>query len=255
MTADIITDPVFYAVAVPAVLLMGVSKSGFGAGFGALATPLMAVALPVPQAAAIMLPLLAVMDAFGLAALWREADRSLLRLMLPAGLLGTVLGTLSFGLLPTSTVAGIVGALTLLFLAQRQFFPPRADAPPPPRWWGFGLGIAAGYTSFVAHAGGPPALAYLMPLKLRPLVFAGTTAVFFAAVNASKWIPYAWLGLIDLRNLTTSLLLMPLAPIGVWVGVRLARRVEPTLFYRLLSLGMLLTGVKLLWDGLRGWGA
>ncbi|WP_309624844.1 sulfite exporter TauE/SafE family protein [Methylibium sp.] len=247
-----ITDPSFYAVAVPAVLLMGLAKSGFGAGFGALATPLMALAIPVPQAAAIMLPLLAVMDAFGLAALWREADRSLLKLLLPAGLLGTVLGTLSFGLLPTATVAGIVGALTLVFLAQRLFFAPRPDAPAPPRWLGFGLGIAAGYTSFVAHAGGPPVMAYVLPLRLQPIVFTATMAVFFAAVNASKWLPYAWLGLIDFRNVATSLALMPLAPIGVWAGLRLARRMRPTLFYRLVSIGMFLTGVKLLSDGFRG---
>ena len=42
-----ITDPWFYAVAVPAVLLMGLAKSGFLMGFGSLATPLMALALPV----------------------------------------------------------------------------------------------------------------------------------------------------------------------------------------------------------------
>ena len=251
-TSAIIADPWFYAVAVPAVLLMGLAKSGFGAGFGALATPLMALAVPVPQAAAIMLPLLAVMDAFGLAALWRHADRALLKRLLPAGLLGTALGTASFGLLASSTVAGIVGVLTLAFLAQRWFFPPRAEAAVPSHAAGFGLGIAAGYTSFVAHAGGPPVLAYLMPLRLPPLVFAGTTAVFFAVVNASKWIPYAWLGLIDARNLATSALLMPLAPIGVLLGVRLARRMRPTLFYQLLSAGMFVTGIKLLVDGLRG---
>ncbi|WP_295642493.1 sulfite exporter TauE/SafE family protein [uncultured Methylibium sp.] len=252
MSFSVISDPVFWVVAVPAVLMMGLAKSGFGAGFGALATPLMALALPVPQAAAIMLPLLAVMDAFGLAALWREADRALLKLLLPAGLLGTLLGTLSFGLMPAHAVAGIVGALTLLFLAQRLFFPPHADAPAPPRWLGFGLGIAAGYTSFVAHAGSPPVMAYVLPLRLQPMIFTGTMAVFFAAVNASKWIPYAWLGLIDARNLATSLLLMPLAPVGVLIGVRLARRMRPTLFYRLVSIGMFLTGAKLLWDGLRG---
>lgn len=252
MSFTVIDDPAFYAVAVPAVLLMGLSKSGFGAGFGALATPLMALAVPVPQAAAIMLPLLAVMDALGLAALWREADRSLLRLLVPAGLLGTVLGTASFGLLRAPTVAGIVGALTLLFLAQRVFFPPRADAPPPPRWLGALLGTAAGYASFVAHAGGPPVIAYVLPLRLAPMTVTGTMAVFFAVVNASKWPAYAALGLIDLRNLATSLLLMPLAPVGVAIGLRMARRIEPTLFYRLLSAGMLATGLKLLWDGLRG---
>ncbi|WP_425500809.1 sulfite exporter TauE/SafE family protein [Pseudaquabacterium terrae] len=246
-----ITDPNFYAVAVPAVLLMGISKSGFGAGFGALAVPLMALAVPVPQAAAVMLPLLAIMDGFGLKALWREFDRPLLKLLLPAGLLGTLIGTLSFGLLQPKTVAGIVGAITLVFLAIRTFFPPRADAPPPPRALGVMAATVSGFTSFVAHAGGPPIGFYLLPLKLTPIRFTATLAVFFAAINTSKWIPYAALGLIDGTNMLTSLVLAPLAPIGVWVGVRLVRVIPQALFYRLFSVGMLLTGLKLLWDGLR----
>lgn len=243
-----ITDPWFYAAAIPAVLLMGLSKSGFGAGFGSLATPLMALSIPVPQAAAIMLPLLLVMDAVGVKALFRQRDKDLIRLLLPAGLLGTLLGTLSFGLLQPKAVAGIVGALTLLFLAQRLLFPPRADAPPPPRWLGFGLGIASGFTSFVAHAGAPPVNAYVLPLRLPPMIFTATMATFFAVVNLSKWVPYAFLGLIDGRNLGTSLVLMPFAPMGVWIGIRLARRIEPTLFYRLVYVGMFLTGAKLLHD-------
>lgn len=251
MAPPIITDPLFYAVAVPAVLLMGLSKSGFASGFGALATPLMALAIPVPQAAAIMLPLLLVMDGVGLKALFALRDRPLIRLLLPAGLLGTVIGTLLFGLLSSKTVAGVVGALTLLFLAQRLLFPPHADAPPPPRWLGFMLGMAAGFTSFVAHAGGPPVSAYVLPLRLAPITFAATMATFFAAVNLSKWLPYAWLGLIDWRNMTTALVLVPLAPVGVWVGVRMVRFIRPVVFYRLVYAGMFLTGVKLLWDGLR----
>jgi uncharacterized membrane protein YfcA len=246
----LITDPAFYAAAIPAVLLMGLAKSGLG-GFGALATPLMALGVPVPQAAAIMLPLLFVMDAIGLQQLWREADRALLRLLLPAGLIGTVVGTLSFGLLSTQAVAGIVGALTLLFLAQRLAFPPRADAPSPSRRLGFALGIASGFTSFVAHAGSPPISAYVLPLKLAPIRFAATMAVFFAAVNLSKWLPYAWLGLIDGRNMATSLVLAPLAPVGVWLGVWLTRRIAAVWFYRLAYIGMALTGAKLLFDGLR----
>ena len=247
----IITDPLFYAVAVPAVLLMGLSKSGFASGFGALATPLMALAIPVPQAAAIMLPLLLVMDGVGLKALFALRDRALIRLLLPAGLLGTVIGTLLFGLLSSKTVAGVVGALTLLFLAQRLLFPPHADAPPPPRWLGFMLGMASGFTSFVAHAGGPPVSAYVLPLRLAPITYAATMATYFAAVNLSKWLPYAWLGLIDWRNMTTALVLVPLAPVGVWVGVRMVRFIRPVVFYRLIYAGMFLTGVKLLWDGLR----
>ena len=246
-----ITDPWFYAIAVPAVLLMGVSKSGFLMGFGSLATPLMALTVPVPQAAAIMLPLLLVMDVTGIKQLWRERDRELLRLLLPAGLLGTLVGTLLFGLLSEKTVAAVVGGLTLLFLAQRLVFPPRRDAPPPPKAVGFALGVAGGFTSFVAHAGSPPLSAYLLPLRLEPLRLAATMAVLFGAINLSKWIPYAWLGLLDGRNLVTSLALMPLAPLGVWLGVWATRRIDPAWFYRIAYTGMFLTGAKLLWDGLR----
>ncbi|MGY4830098.1 sulfite exporter TauE/SafE family protein [Sphaerotilaceae bacterium SBD11-9] len=245
-----ITDPGFYAVAVPAVLMMGLAKSGFGAGFGPLATPLMALAIPVPEAAAIMLPLLLVMDAVGVKALYRQCDRHLLRLLLPAGLLGVGLGAITFGVLPSKVVAGIVGGLTLLFLAQRVLFPPRADSGPPPRWLGRLLGIASGFTSFVSHAGGPPISAYVLPLRLPPITFTATTAIFFAVVNLSKVAPYAWLGLIDMRNMSTALVLMPLAPVGVWIGVKLVPHIPQAVFYKLVYLGMFLTGTKLLWDAL-----
>ena len=119
MNLSLITDPFFYAVAVPAVLLLGVSKSGFGAGFGSLAVPLMAMAVTVPQAAAILMPVLLLMDLLGLAAFRRDFDAPLLKFMLPFGLLGTVVGTLLFKVLDSHVVAGVVGVFTLLFLAQR----------------------------------------------------------------------------------------------------------------------------------------
>jgi uncharacterized membrane protein YfcA len=190
----LITDPRFYAAAIPAVLLMGLSKSGFASGFGSLAVPLLALAIPVPQAAAIMLPLLLVMDGFGLQQLWRERDPTLVRLLLPAGLLGTVVGTVLFRVLSQHVVAAVVGAMTLLFLVQRLAFPPRADAPPPTKPVGFALGIASGFTSFVAHAGGPPFSAYVLPLRLRPVTFTATMAVFFGVVYLSKLITNPWLG-------------------------------------------------------------
>jgi uncharacterized membrane protein YfcA len=141
--------------------------------------------------------------------------------------------------------------MTLLFLAQRLLFPPRKDAPPPPKALGFLLGIAGGFTSFVAHAGSPPMSAYVLPLKLAPPRMAGTMAVLFTAINLSKWIPYAWLGLFETRNFTTSLLLAPLAPLGVWLGVWLVRRIDASWFYRIAYGGMAATGIKLLWDGLK----
>ncbi|MBL8339559.1 MAG: sulfite exporter TauE/SafE family protein [Rhodoferax sp.] len=245
-----ITDPFFYAVALPAVLLLGISKSGFGAGFGSLAVPMMALAVTVPQAAAILMPVLLVMDVLGMAAFRKDFDLRLLRFLLPWGLLGIVIGALLFRLLDAHLVAGLVGVFTLLFLAQRLLFPPRADSVAPPRWVGALLTATSGFTSFIAHAGGPPINAYVIPMRLSPVRFTATMAFFFFVINLAKWIPYGWLGLLDTRNMLTSLVLLPVAPIGVWVGVRLARRIRPGLFYRLVYLGMFLTGCKLVWDAL-----
>ena len=252
MTFDIISNPFFYAVAIPAVLLLGISKSGFGAGFGSLAVPIMALSISVPQAAAILMPVLLLMDVLGMAAFRKDFDRQLLKFLVPFALVGTVIGALLFKLLDARTVAGIVGAFTLLFLAQRLLFPPRPDSPPPPRWLGAILTITSGFTSFVAHAGGPPINAYVIPLHLSPLKFTATMAFFFFVINLSKWIPYAWLGLLDMRNLNTSLVLLPLAPLGVWIGLRVTRHISPLWFYRCIYGGMFLTGSKLLWDSFAG---
>jgi uncharacterized membrane protein YfcA len=245
----VITEWQFYAASIPAVILLGISKSGFGVGFGSLAVPIMALAVTVPQAAAILMPILFVMDVMGLAAFRGKWDRPLLRFLIPLGLLGTAIGTLLFKMLDERLVAGIVGLFTLSFLAQRLLFPPRPDSPPPPRWLGAILATASGFTSFVAHAGGPAVNAYVIPLRLAPLTFAATMSVFFFVMNFAKWIPYGWLGLLDLRNMTTSLALLPFAPIGVYLGVRIAKYIQPKLFYRLVYAGMLLTGCKLAWDG------
>ncbi|MFN8896216.1 MAG: sulfite exporter TauE/SafE family protein [Betaproteobacteria bacterium] len=247
-----ITDPFFYALAVPAVLITGLSKSGFASGFGALATPLLALAVPAPQAAAVMLPLLIAMDATGVQQMWRHRDRVLVRRLVPWGVVGIDIGTLLIGVLSDRAVAGVLGALTLLFLAQRLLFPIRRDGRPPPAWAAPLCSATSGFTSFVAHAGGPPLMAYVLPLKLAPMVASATMAAYFTAINLVKLVPYAALGLMDLRNLATSLLLLPLAPVGVWLGVRLVERTDPTWFYRLAYVGMAVAGVKLLWDGLGG---
>ncbi len=244
-----ITDPFFYLVAVPAVILLGVSKSGFGAGFGSLAVPMLALAIPVPQAAAILMPVLLAMDLQGLHAFRGHFDKKLVGFMLPFGLVGIVIGMLLVGRLDARLVSGIVGVFTLAFLAQRLLWPPRPDSRPPPRWLGAILVTCSGFTSFIAHAGGPPMNAYAIPLKLRPIVFTATMAVFFFVMNLSKWLPYAHLGLIDRANMLTALVLLPLAPVGVWIGVRIAHRIQPVLFYRMVLAGMFLTGMKLVWDG------
>ncbi len=248
----LITDLSFYAVAVPAALLIGLSKSGLAVGAGALAVPLMALAVPVPQAVAIMLPLLMAADLMGLSQLVRHCDWRLIRLLLPAGLLGTGVGWALFGWLSAPAVAAIVGLLTLVFVALRVLVPAKSGASPPSRGMGRLLAGLAGFTSFVAHAGSPPIGFYVLPLRLAPLVFSATLSVFFAAINFSKWVPYALLGLIDATNMLTSMVLLPAPLLGVWLGVRWVKRISVAWFQRIFLAGMLLTGLKLLWDGARG---
>ena len=196
------------------MLLLGISKSGFGAGFGSLAVPMMALAISVPQAAAVLMPVLLLMDLLGMAAFRKDFDKELLKFLVPCGLIGTVIGALLFKVLNAHLVAGMVGAFTLLFLAQRLLFPPRPDSRAPPKWLGALLTITSGFTSFIAHAGGPPINAYVIPLRLSPVKFTATMAFLFFVINLSKWIPYASLGLLDARNKSTSLVLLPLAPLG-----------------------------------------
>jgi uncharacterized membrane protein YfcA len=245
----VIDDPLFWMLAVPAVLLMGLSKSGFTSGFGALAVPLLALAVPVPQAAAIMMPLLLLMDLTALRALRHHPDVALLKLLLPWGLAGSLVGWLTFGLMSVATVSALTGLVALLFVAWQVLWRPTGRPLAAP-WIGGLCATASGFTSFIAHAGSPPVLAYLMPRRLPPLVLSATMAVFFTAINASKWLPYAALGLIDLTNMATALVLLPLAPVGVWIGVQLTPRIAPTWFYRIAWSGMTITAIKLLWDGL-----
>lgn len=246
-----LTDPAFLAAAIPGAVLIGISKSGFANGLGSLSVPLIALTTGGPTAAAITLPILMAADITGLQQLWRERDPALLRILLPAGLVGLGLGWLLFGLLDARTISALTGALTLLFLLQRLLFPPKASGTVAPAWVGRLLATVSGLTSFIAHAGGPPVAAYLLPMKLGALRTAGTTAVFFAVINVSKVPAYAMLGLVDLRNVLTSLVLLPLAPLGVWIGVWAMRRLDNTWFYRLAYAGMAVSGTKLLWDGLR----
>lgn len=246
-----LTDPYFYAVAIPAVILFGVSKGGFGGGIGIAAVPLMALVVSPAVAAGIMLPLLVIMDAIGIWAFRKSFDRRIIQSMLPGALAGTLLASLVFHYLNDDLVRVLLGAIATLFAAD-YFLRPSAHGEPKPHrprlaaFWG----SVAGFTSTVAHAGGPPANMYLLPLKLDKTVFVGTMIVLFALVNAAKLVPYALLGLFAGDNLTASLVLVPVAAIGMLLGIWLHDKVNTQLFYRLCYLFVLVTGLKLIHDGL-----
>ena len=249
-----ITDPLFYAAAIPAILLMGISKGGFGSGAGLFATPLMALTVPIPQAAAIMLPILLAMDATGLWAYRGRYSGDNLRLILAGGIAGIAIGALTFRYLDEAWIRTILGAMSLAFVAQRYLR--RGDETPAPRSAARGLfwSTASGITSTIAHAGGPPLSVYLLPQRLEKSVLVGTTVIFFAVVNVVKIVPYAWLGLFDSRNLATSAVLVPLAPVGIWLGVKLMRRLSERVFYGVCYAMLVVVGTKLFWDGIAAMG-
>ena len=246
-----IGDPFFYAVAIPAILLIGIAKGGFGTGAGIWATPLVALAVPVPQAAAILLPILCVMDLVGLRVYRATLSRENLRVILPGGLAGVAIGALTFRYLDESWIRAILGSIAIAFVLHRFA---GAEAAPAPASVARGLfwSTVSGLTSTVAHAGGPPLGVYLLPQRLDRQVMVGTTVIFFAAINFVKLLPYAWLGLFDARNLATSLVLVPLAPVGVLLGVHFMRRLREAVFYRICFGLLLVVGTKLLYDGVKG---
>jgi uncharacterized membrane protein YfcA len=146
----------------------------------------------------------------------------------------------------------VLGAMALAFVAHRmRQGGASAPAVTGSRATGFFWSTISGFTSTVSHAGGPPLSVYLLPLKLDKAVLVGTTVIFFAVINAVKLVPYAWLGLFDARNLATSLVLAPLAPVGILLGVRLQRRLPQEVFYRVAYVLLTIVGAKLLFDGTR----
>ena len=247
-----ITDPWFYAAAIPAVLLFGISKGGFGGGLGTLAVPLMALVIAPVQAAAILLPVLCLMD---IVSLWKYRGKWIwaeLRVLLPPSLLGIAVGTYLFEYMSASVIRLIVGSVAVLFTVHYWVTTRSSGStrlPDFPRRLGILGGAAAGFTSFVAHAGGPPISMYLLRRPLNRTDFVATAVMFFAVVNYVKLLPYAWLGQLATGNLMTSLALSPLAPIGVLIGVYLHKRVSDKFFFGVVYLLLFVVGLRLIYDG------
>lgn len=245
-----ITDPVFYAVAVPAILLTGLAKGGFLGGLGGLAVPLMSLAISPVQAAAIMLPILIAMDWVGVAAYRREFDAANLKILLPAAMVGIGIGYLTAALVTEAHVRLIVGLIAVAFAVDYFLGRRRGQAAPRPDVVKGGFwGLVAGFTSFVSHAGGPPVSVYLLPQRMANAVYAATTVMFFTVVNLVKVVPYLALGQFSPANLATTGVLLPLAPLAMLAGIWATRRIPQEPFYKFAYGSLLVIGAKLVWDG------
>ncbi len=240
----------FWVAAVIAAVFVGMGKGGMPV-VGMLSVPVLSLVISPVAAAGLMLPVYVVSDMFGLYAYRAAFDRRVLAIMLPAMTLGVGLGWATASVVPEAMVTVLVGVIGLVFalnliLRRRNASEPMAAAVAPGVFWG----ALTGFTSFVSHAGGPPYQVYVLPLRLSKTVFAGTSTIAFAYVNAIKLIPYYSLGQLSIANLTVAVLLMPAAAIAVFVGVRLVKWLPEVLFFKAVTWALLLISVKLIWDGI-----
>ena len=247
-------DPVMLLTGLAAVGLVGLSKGGLGGAFALMGVPVLALVMPPVQAAALLLPLLLMMDAVSLW-VWRGFfHKQTLAAMLPAAVVGIAVGGLTAAVTPEGLVRLIVGVVALAFVL-RSVWPARTGAArTPSRASAWFWGAVAGFTSFVAHAGGPPYQVHTLPLRLDPRVYTGTAVIFFAVVNVVKVLPYAALGQLDARTLMSAAVLLPVAAVAVLIGAALVRRMRPAVFYPFMLAMVALVGLRLLYDGLRGLG-
>jgi uncharacterized membrane protein YfcA len=247
-----ILDWHFYALAIPAVILLGLAKGGF-AGMGALSLPLLAFAIDPVRAAAITLPVLIVQDVVGVWAFRRTVDWRLLGWMLPGAVVGILLGYGFAASVSPLAVMAAIGAISVLFGCYRLWaarHPGERAAALWPEWIGSLFGVASGFTSQIAHAGQPPFQLWVLPRNLPRDLLVGTTAIFFAAVNWIKVPAYIALGQFTRENLLISATLLPLALISTVAGVALVRRVSPERFYTAIYLLMIAVGAGLIWEAL-----
>lgn len=247
------TDPWFYAAAIPAVVLVGLSKGGLGGAMALIGVPLMALVMPPVQAAAIMLPILIVQDTVAVWAYRRTWDRRNLTILLPSAAIGVVFGYLLAEYVSDAGVALAVGLLSVGFAVRQLFFDAGAALAKTERpaglVAGWFWGILTGFTSMVANAGGPTFQVYVMPQRLPRDVFVGTGCIFFAVLNWIKVPPFIALGQFTAENLMTAFVLFPLAIVSTWAGVLLVRLVSGERFYTISYVLLIPVGLKLTWDG------
>lgn len=242
----------YWVVALVAAVLVGMGKGGLPV-VGMLSVPVLSLAVSPVTAAGLLLPVYVVSDMFGLYAYRHAFDRRVLWIIVPSATVGVGIGWATATVVPEDWVTvlvgviGVVFALNLLLRRKVEAEPRRADVPRGLFW-----GVVTGFVSFVSHSGGPPYQVYTLPLKMKKTVFAGTSTIAFAIINAIKLVPYWALGQFSSENLHVAVLLMPVAAAAVFIGVRMVKILPEALFFKLVTWALLLVSAKLVWDGASG---
>ncbi|MBE1291484.1 MAG: TSUP family transporter [Rhodobacteraceae bacterium] len=240
---------IFWLLAPVAVMFAGVSKAGFGSGAAFASAVVLAVILPPAQALGLMLPLLMLIDLATLRPYWHKWSWPDARVLILGGLPGVVGGVALFRVANEDVLRLLIGAVSLGFVLW-QLWPRAVAQQKMPVWAGLLAGAVAGFTSFVSHAGGPPAAVYLLSRGLSKSAYQATTVLVFWAINIAKFVPYAFLGVFTFETLRAGAILAPFALLGAWVGVKLHHAVSERVFFALTYALLTITGVKLIFDAL-----
>ncbi|MEP2641865.1 sulfite exporter TauE/SafE family protein [Roseobacter sp.] len=246
-------DWMFFLVAGPAVVFAGISKGGFGSGAAFAASSVLALVVAPGLALGVMLPLLMLIDVVSLRPYWGGWDKDAAILMIAGAAPGVAVGAGLYTLAQPDVLRVLIGGVSVGFvLWQLVFAKAVADRSTRdlPRFVGVLAGFVAGFTSFVSHAGGPPAAVYLLSKKMSKTQYQATTVLVFFVVNAAKFVPYAFLGMFTYQTGVANLLLAPCALLGAWLGVRAHRLIPERIFFGITYVLLSLTGAKLIWDGL-----
>ncbi len=218
------------------IVLIGLSKGGLGGTLAALATPLMTLVLPAPQAVGFLLPILMVADVFALIAHWKRWDNKLVLLLLPGAVVGVAIGTFFLTSISAETLRKIIGLIILIFVIYRIFEIriQRSMHYTARNWHGVVAGGAGAISSTLAHTGPPPVAIYLLMQNIPPRTFVATMVLFFAVLNWVKVPSYFFAGLFDFKLLAQVAWLLPLLPVSVWLGKNMTVKLDKAVFDRVI---------------------
>ena len=242
-------DLFFLLTVVPAIVLYGIAKSGLGGSISLISVPLMTLVMPLSQALAIILPILIFSDMVAVYRFRKEFDLSTLKLIVPSAGIGIFIGSLTFSYFSEDILKFIVGVMGFFFTAHYFLFKKNKEEKSKKNFLKGGIcSTIAGFTSFCIHAGGTPTSIYLLPLRLKKEIYVGTRVIFFTFVNLIKLPFYIYLSMVNFQTFKQSMILLPLAIIGIYIGYKILKIIDEKLFYNILYVLILITSSKLIYD-------
>ena len=240
---------IFFFTVVPAIVLFGIAKSGLGGSMALISIPLMTIAMPLTTALGIILPILIFSDFIATYKYRKEFDLNTLKLLVPFAAIGICIGSLTFSYFSEALLKFIIGLMGFLFAGHYFFIKKNKEVKSEKNFLKGGIcSIIAGFTSFSVHAGGTPTSVYLLPLRMKKEIYVGTRIIFFTFVNLIKLPLYINLSMMNFETFKQSLILFPVALIGILIGYQLLKIIEEKLFYNILYALIFVTSSKLIFD-------